>query len=435
MSMIEERKQRTEWFLGARFGMFIHWGLYAIPARGEWVRSTEKISIEDYQQFFDQFDPVHYEPRVWAKAAREAGMKYAVMTAKHHDGFCLFDTKLTDYKSTNTKAGRDLIKEYVEAFRAEGIKVGLYYSLLDWHHEDYPSYGDKIHPMRENEAFKNKTQNFDRYVEYMHGQVRELCTNYGKIDIIWFDFSYDEMTGKKWHATEMVNMVRSLQPDIIIDNRLEASGEGSGSIRSMNPGIASGDFASPEQIIPPEGVTNEKGDSIPWEACITMNNNWGYCSTDKMFKSSKQIIRKLVECVSKDGNLLLNVGPTAKGEIPEESLCILTEIGKWMRQNSGSIYHCGKAPYAKPDWGYYTQRGNLLYAHVFEGNIGPLPLVGLKGKAKKARLLSDSSEMKFVDAWNTKDYKNDLFINFGPVEHFTYPVPDGTDTVVELEME
>ncbi len=435
MSVIEKRRKRTEWFLEARFGMFIHWGLYAIPARGEWIRSVEKISIEDYQQYFDEFDPTHYDPKVWAKAAREAGMKYAVMTAKHHDGFCLFDSKLTDYKATNTKAGRDLIKEYIEAFRAEGLKVGLYYSLLDWHHEDYPAFEDKIHPMRGNEAFKNKSQDFGRYVEYMHGQVRELCTNYGKIDIIWFDFSYDDMTGEKWHATEMVNMVRSLQPGIIIDNRLEASGEGSGSIRSAEPSIFSGDFASPEQIIPSEGIMNEKGESVPWEACITMNNNWGYCSTDKIFKSSRQIIRKLVECVSKDGNLLLNVGPNAKGKIPEESLAVLSEIGEWMKQNSSSIYKCEKASFAKPEWGYYTQNGNLLYAHVFEGNIGPLPLVGLKGKAKKARLVSDGSEIKFLDSWNTKEYKKDLFINFGPVEHFTYPLPDGTDTVVEVELE
>ena len=435
MSIKEDRAKRTKWFLNDRFGMFIHWGLYAIPARGEWVRSVEKISKEDYNQFFEEFNPERYNPKIWAKAAREAGMKYAVMTAKHHDGFCLFDSKLTEYKSTNTKAGRDLIKEYIEAFRAEGLKVGLYYSLLDWYHDDYPAYSDHIHPMRENEAFKNKQYDFERYIDYMHGQVRELCTNYGKIDIIWFDFSYGDMTGEKWHATELVKMVRSLQPDIVIDNRLEASGEGSGSIKSESPSIYSGDFASPEQIIPPEGVTDEKGVSVPWEACITMNNNWGYASTDKLFKSPKQLIRKLVECVSKNGNLLLNVGPDAMGEIPDESLAILSEIGKWMKRNSRSIYGCGKAEFPKPEWGYYTQNGKFLYAHVYEGNIGPLPLACLKGKANKARLLSDGTEMKFVDAWNTKEYPDDLFINFGAVEHFTYPLPDGYDTVVELELE
>lgn len=434
MGIIEERKERTRWFLEARFGMFIHWGLYAIPARGEWVRSVEKISKEDYQQFFEEFEPVNYDPKVWAKAAKEAGMKYAVMTAKHHDGFCLFDSKLTDYKSTNTKAGRDLIKEYIEAFRAEGLKVGIYYSLLDWYHNDYPAYGDRQHPMRDNESFRNKEYNFDRYLDYMHGQVREICTNYGKIDIIWFDFSYNDMSGEKWRATELVNMVRALQPGIIIDNRLEASGDGYGSIKSSNPTVYSGDFASPEQIIPPEGIVDECGSPIPWEACVTMNNNWGYCSTDKMYKQPKLIIRKLVECVSKNGNLLLNVGPNAKGEIPGESLAILSEIGKWMRQNGSSIYNCRKAEFSKPEWGYYTQNGNKLYAHVYEGNIGALPLVGLKGKVRSARLAADNSEIRFLDAWNTKEYPEDLFINFGPVDSATYPLPDEIDTVVELEL-
>ena len=434
MSIIEERTNRTEWFLNARFGMFIHWGLYSIPARGEWVRSTERISKEDYQQYFEEFNPANFDPRLWAKAAKEAGMKYAVMTAKHHDGFCLFDSKLTDYKSTNTKIGRDLIMEYIEAFRAEGLKVGLYYSLLDWHHDDYPAYNDRIHPMRGNEAYKNKTHEFDKYLDYMHRQVRELCTNYGDIDIMWFDFSYDDMTSEKWRATELVNIVRTLQPGIIIDNRLEASGEGYGSIKTSNPSIYSGDFASPEQIIPPEGVTDEDGNPIPWEACITMNNSWGYTSADMMYKTPKQIIRKLVECVSKNGNVLLNVGPNALGEFPKEASLILSELGKWMKENSKGIYNCKKAQFDKPEWGYYTQNKNLLYAHIFDGNIGPLPLAGLKGKVKKARLLADGSEIKFCNGWNTKEFAKDLFINFGPVDTATYPLPDDIDTVVELEL-
>lgn len=434
MGIIEDRTERTKWFLNARFGMFIHWGIYSIPARGEWVRSVEKIPTEDYHQYFEEFNPINYNPKVWAKAAKEAGMKYAVMTAKHHDGFCLFDSKLTDYKSTNTKIGKDLIKEYIEAFRAEGLKVGLYYSLLDWYHEDYPVYADRIHPIRGNEAYKNKPYNFNKYLDYMHGQIRELCTNYGDIDIMWFDFSYDDMTGEKWRASELINMVRSLQPKIIIDNRLEASGESYGSIRASNPSIYSGDFASPEQIIPPVGVTDEAGNPIPWEACITMNNSWGYCAADKMYKTPKQIIRKLVECVSKNGNVLLNVGPNSLGEFPSEALSMLSEIGKWMNQNSKSIYYCKKSDFTKPEWGYYTQNNNLLYAHIFEGNIGALPLEGLKGKVKKARLVADGSEIKFCNAWNTKQFANDLFINFGPNDTATYPLPNETDTVVELEL-
>ena len=214
--------KRTDWLLKDRFGMFIHWGLYSIPARGEWVMTTEKMSKEVYKQYFDEFDPVNYDPKTWAKVAKDAGMKYAVMTAKHHDGFCLFDSKHTDYKATNTKANRDLIREYVDAFRAEGLKIGLYYSLIDWHHHDYPHYGDRHHPMRDNEDYKGVKHDFERYLEYMHEQVRELCTNYGKIDILWFDFSYDHMAGEQWRATDLIKTVRELQPDVIIDNRLEA---------------------------------------------------------------------------------------------------------------------------------------------------------------------------------------------------------------------
>src|SRR5699024_9721761 len=213
----EAYNRRMEWYLDARFGMFIHWGLYSIAAREEWLRSTEEITKEDYMKYFEEFDPCDYDPKAWARAAKEAGMKYVVLTAKHHDGFCLFDSQYTEFKSTNTKLGRDIVKDFVEAVREEGLKVGLYFTLLDWYHDDYPHYGDRHHPMRNNPAYKNDGRNFDNYLTYMHNQIREICTNYGKIDLLWFDFSYDDMRGEKWKATELMNMVRSLQPDVIID--------------------------------------------------------------------------------------------------------------------------------------------------------------------------------------------------------------------------
>ena len=432
--IIKERTEHTKCFLNDRFGMFIHWGLYSIAARGEWVRSVEKISVPDYQKFFDEFNPVNFNPKLWAKAAKAAGMKYAVLTAKHHDGFCLFDSKLTDYKATNTKAGRDLVREFLEAFRAEGLKVGLYYSLLDWHHEEYPAYGDRFHPMRDNEGFKDKKHNLPKYVDYLHGQVRELLTNYGHIDIMWYDFSYDKMTGEAWRATELVTMVRELQPHIILDNRLEASGDSSGTIKTRNPLIYSGDFASPEQMIPAEGVVDVDGNSIPWEACITLNNNLGYHATDRFYKSPKLLIRKLVECVSKNGNLLLNVGPNAKGEIPEESLNILAEIGKWMEKNGESIYGCEASDFPKPEWGRFTQNKltGRLYAHIFEESIGPINLQRLANKVKSVRLLSDGSEILISRPWNVTEYPEDLFFNFSTPEASTYPLPDEIDTVVDL---
>ena len=195
----ERYERRMAWWREARFGMFIHFGLYSIPARGEWVRSTEELTVEQYQPFFDEFDPYAFDARAWARMAREAGMRYVVLTAKHHDGFCLYDTQLSDYKVTNTPFGRDIVAEYVEACRAEGLKVGLYFSLIDWHHPDFPQYGDRQAPLRNDPvAGANEGKDWDRYLEFMHGQVREVCTNYGKLDLLWFDFSYDDMTGEKW---------------------------------------------------------------------------------------------------------------------------------------------------------------------------------------------------------------------------------------------
>ncbi len=420
-----QREERTKWFQEARLGMFIHWGLYSIPAAGEWIMTNRQMTVEEYEPYFKEFNPTKYNPKEWAKLAKKAGMKYAVMTAKHHDGFCLFDSAYTDYKSTNTMAGRDLIREYIDAFREEDIKIGLYYSLLDWHHEDYPAYGDRHHPMRNNEAFKNKSHNFDNYIEYFHNQVKELVTGYGKIDIMWFDFSYDDMTGEKWQATKLVDMIKKYQPDIIIDNRLDDKKN----IKKATLSPYTGDFDSPEQIIPPKGVLNENGNPVPWEACITLNNNWGYASMDRDYKSPKQVIRSLVECVSKNGNMILNVGPNAKGEIPKESIAILEEVGDWLDDNGDSIYGCKASELSKPEWGRYTQKGNLLYAHIYDRGIGYTNLNNLRGKIKKARLLRDGSEIKVEFPWMAEEFVDDAFINLtGSI------LPDQRDTVVELEL-
>ena len=429
-------QKRMQWFQDARFGMFIHWGLYAIPARGEWVRMAEKMTDEQYYQYFDSFAPKAFEPEKWAAIAKQAGMKYAVLTAKHHDGFCLFDSKLTDFKSTNTKLGRDIVKEFLDAFRKQGIKVGLYYSLLDWNHPHYPHMTDSLHPMRGNPDYPDDQRDFHWYLDYMHDQVEELCTNYGKIDILWFDFSYDEKRGEFWRASELVKMVRKHQPDVIIDNRLEVSGEGFGSIVTEHPTSYSGDFVSPEQIIPPEGVRNTKGEPIPWETCITLNNHWGYCRYDHEYKSANVIIRKLVECVSKGGNLLLNVGPDANGRIPEESVKTLQGVGAWMEKNSDSIYGCGAADMEKPEYGRITRRGNRIYLHITEPVIGPIPFKGIKKEEiAQIRLLYDGVELKLSNAWVTTDYKDQyLFFYYAEQEVFTVPLPDSRDTVVEITL-
>ncbi len=425
----EDYEKRMEWFVKARFGMFIHWGLYAIPARGEWVRSFEEIPKEEYMKYFEEFDPRDADPAIWARTAREAGMKYVVMTAKHHDGFCLFDSQYTDFKSTNTKCKRDFVREFVDAVRGEGLKVGLYYSLLDWYHDDYPHYGDRNHPMRNHPECSNENRDFNRYLTYMHNQVRELCTNYGKLDILWFDFSYDDLRGEAWKATELIDMVRTLQPGVIIDNRLEVSGEGYGSLATGNPAPYHGDFITPEQMIPPEGIQDVNGRDLYWEACVTMNRNWGYHATDHDFKSSSMLIHKLVECVSKGGNMMLNVGPDAHGQIPEESVKILKEIGQWMSRNSKSIYGCTKTGLAKPDLGRITGNGKSLFYHLYENSIGPVPLLGVKKEdVKGVRYLATGAEAPISHSWVHTDYPNILFVDLGPDPN----LPDPVDTVLEV---
>ena len=430
-----DKAERVKWFNEARFGMFIHWGLYAIPARGEWVRNAERMPHEEYLRYFNEFTAEGYNPREWAALAKKAGMKYAVLTAKHHDGFCLWDTQYTDFKSTNTPAKRDLVREYLEAFREFGIKVGLYYSVIDWRHPDYPHYGDRHHPLRDDPSQGNENRHFERYLEYMHSQIRELLTGYGKLDIMWFDFSYDDMAGEKWKAGSIIEMIRSLQPHLIIDNRLEgSSGKKNGSILSAEPSPAAGDFASPEQMIPPLGIRNVLGEAVPWESCITLNNHWGYCSADHHWKDPQMVVRMLVECVSKNGNLLLNVGPDAKGKIPRASVEILESVGRWMADNGSSIYGCGISEFAKPEWGRFTQKGNVLYAHIFESQAGGLCLPNMKGKIEKLRLLSDGSEIHLVNHWNLESYPEHSYFFLCPGTADNYPLPDPIDTVVEITL-
>ena len=440
MDIISERMMRTAWFRHDRFGMFIHWGLYSVGACGEWALSNdctlsgEHIPEGTYDRYFDMFDPVDYDPAAWVEEAKRAGMRYAVITAKHNDGFCLFNSAYTDYKATNTRAGRDLIREFVDACRAGGLKVGLFYSLIDWHHPDYPHYGDLFHPRRNDPQEKEKEgqRDFSRYLEYMHNQVRELCTNYGKIDILWLDFSYNDMCGEKWEATKLVTMVRSLQPDIIINNRLEGSSDEPGSIITANPTFYAGDFMCPEQIIPPRKLVNEDGVAIPWEACVSNTRSSVYHAHDNVWKEPRLLIRKLVECVSKDGNLLLNVGPDARGNIPKPALDVLHTIGEWMKKNSASIYGCRDTRLPKPEWGWYTQGGCRLYAHIFDSNIGPLAMDGLNGKVASMRLLTDGSYLPLRIWKGTPQYGDFLYVNFGERASATYPLPDNRDTVIEI---
>ncbi len=389
-------KGDTSWFTDARFGMFIHWGLYSMPARHEWVRNREKISNEQYQKYFDRFYPDLYEPREWARMAKAAGMKYFVITTKHHEGFCLWDSKHTDYKATETPWGKDLLKPMVEAFRAEGIKVGFYYSLIDWHHPEFTV--DKIHPMRDDEAerAKNKKRTMAKYAAYMYNQVKELLTKFGKIDILWFDFSYPGEDGKgrdDWQSEKLVKMIRELQPDIILDNRLDL------------PGV--GDIETPEQFQPSEGLKDKDGKPVVWEACQTFSGSWGYYRDEMTWRGTDELIRTLIDCVSKSGNLLMNVGPTSRGEFDYRAKERLNAYATWMRQHSRSIYGCGQAPaeFVCPKGCAltYNAKTSRLYLHVLEW---PYKHIHLQGAAyvknvKYAQLLHDGSEveLKGLEAW------------------------------------
>lgn len=382
--------------------MFVHWGLYAIPSRGEWVRGHERMSDEAYHSLLRLFNPVDYNPREWAAIAREAGMRYVVLTAKHHDGFCLFDSRHTDWKSTNTPARRDLIAEYAAACRDAGLKVGLYYSLLDWNHPHYPI--DHLHPLRENAEAKARPRDLSVYQDYLHAQVRELLTNYGEISLLWLDFSYGEMSGAVWRAEELVGMIRQLQPGLMLNNRLVAGHT------QINEPPRYGDFATPEQTIPPVQPRLADGTPAVWESCITLNDHWGFDRSDLRYKSPTDCVRMLIDCVSKGGNLLLNVGPNARGVIPAPSREILSRVGQWLRLNGEAIYGCTSADQPRPAWGAYTAGNGCLYAHITHHPCGPIGLPGLAGKIRHATLLADGSDVSLARPWMVGDNTTDAFL-------------------------
>jgi alpha-L-fucosidase len=364
---------RLDWWREARFGMFIHWGLYAIPAGewngrtdyGEWIRSNAKIPIDVYDRFQAQFNPTRFDPDAWVRMAKRAGMQYIVITTKHHDGFALFDSKGTTWDVMATPYGRDIVGQLAEACRRGGIRLGLYYSIMDWHHPDYL-------PRREWEAASRPETGADveRYVAFMKGQLNELLTNYGPVGVLWFDGQW-EGTWTAARGRDLYDYVRGLQPSVIVNNRV---------------GAGSGDFGTPEQEIPATGIPG-----ADWETCMTMNRNWGFNRADKDFKSTATLVRHLVDIASKGGNFLLNVGPTAEGEFPAESVERLQQIGDFMRVAGESIHGTQASPFPSLPWGRCTQRRldantTRLYLHVWDRpKDGILVVPGLLNDVRRAR--------------------------------------------------
>ena len=373
----------TDWFVHDRFGMFIHWGLYSLPARHEWVKHYEQIPDEIYDsKYFRHFDPDLYDPERWAEAAANAGMKYFVITTKHHDGFCLWDSALTEYKAPNTPCGKDLLRPMVDAFRAKDLRVGFYHSLIDWRHPDYVC--DAHHPPAiPDREEANKTRDMARYVQYLHGQTRELLTQFGKIDLLWYDFSYEGKGKEAWQSEKLLSLIRELQPGIILDDRL---------------GLDHGwDVKTPEQFMPREWV-KVNGKPVVWEACHTFSGSWGYHRDEESWKSVETLLLMLIDCVSKGGNLLLNVGPTGRGEFDIRVLDRLSAMGEWMKRHSRSIYGCTQAP---PEFKTpqdcrltYNPRTRRLYVHILAWPFVELHMDGLDGKVEYAQLLNDASEVK-----------------------------------------
>jgi alpha-L-fucosidase len=416
----------ASWFLQDRLGLFIHWGLYALPARHEWIKHRERMNDADYQKYFDHFDPDLYDPKAWARAAKAAGMKYFVITTKHHEGFCLWDTAQTDYKVTNTPYGKDLIGPMVEAFRAEGLKVGFYHSVIDWHHPDFPV--DKVHPMRGDQAYRAANQERDvrKYADYLHAQVRELLTGFGKIDMIFFDFSYPGDDGKghaDWRSEELVALVRSLQPGILINDRLD--------LMETDDGW---DYRTPEQVVVQDWV-KYNGRPVLWETCQTFSGSWGYHRDESSWKSVDQLLRILIDSVCYGGNLLLNVGPTARGEFDDRALERLNAMGEWLRRHGRAIYGCTQAPKEFPVPENcrltYNPATNRLYVHLYAWPYAELHLPGLAGKVAYAQLLNDGSELPMIvrEAWQDafEDKQPDALILQLPVQQPNVAVP-----VVEL---
>ncbi|QEH32383.1 Alpha-L-fucosidase [Aquisphaera giovannonii] len=365
---------RMAWFRDARFGMFIHWGVYSVPAgeykdqkdHAEWFLETTRMPVSEYEKFAAQFNPTKFDAHAWAALAKRAGMKYLVITSKHHDGFAIYPSALTDWCIKDTpfgKAGRDPLKELAEACKDEGIRFCTYHSIMDWHHPDWGirrAWNDKA----------TGTPDMDRFDAYLKGQVAEVVKNYHP-GIMWFDGQWEgpwtEARGKDMYA-----YLRKLDPQLIINNRV---------------GGGTGDYGTPEQTIPATGF----GPGVDWESCMTLNDHWGYNKNDHNWKSVTTIIRNLVDCASKGGNYLLNVGPTAEGVIPAESVERLTKVGDWMKVNGESIYRTTASPFRKTPWGRCTRKGSTLYLHVFGRPEGGSLVVPMSNKVRKASFLADSS--------------------------------------------
>jgi len=362
------RPQRMRWWREARFGMFIHWGLYSQLGRHEWAMNRERIPVAEYEQLADTWHPAERPAREWARLAVRAGMKYMVMTTKHHEGFCLWNTRQTDYNAMKHGPGRDLVREFVEACREFGLRVGFYYSLMDWHHPDGAN-------CARDEAARR------RFLDFTQGCVRELCSNYGKVDILWYDVAWPLQTAELWESVKMNTMVRELQPDIIINNR----------------SLLDEDFGTPEEHVTPEMAGRD------WEACMTFNGSWGYMPSAIDWHSVREVISMLRTAAGGQGNLLLNIGPRPDGSVPEEAYQRLIPVGQWISQNGEALYGLVDRADGRMEsmpTGGWTLKGHTAYywCHRWPGR--ELAIGGLQTEVLRASLLATGQPITFEQTEN-----------------------------------
>jgi alpha-L-fucosidase len=412
---------RMNWWRQARFGMFIHWGLYSEAAgewdgktssgAGEWIMNDIKIPLSQYAKLVPRFNPVKFDATQWVRIAKNAGMKYVVITSKHHEGFGMYRSSLTDWCIASTPFPRDPLKELAAACRSQGLTFCLYHSIMDWHNPEYA-------PRKPWNDIDKNPPDFARYDDFLKGQLKELLTGYGRIGVLWFDGQWED-TWTYDRGADLYNFVRALQPNIIINDRV-------GTTQALQAGQRRyGDYRTPEQSIPPTGF----GPGVDWETCMTMNETWGYKKSDNHWKSTQTIIRNLVDCASKGGNYLLNVGPTGEGLIPEASIRRLQETGRWLKANGEAIYGTTASPFRRQlPWGRCTQKTDggviTLYLHVFQWPAdGKLTVPGLRNKAKAATVLVSHEKVATV---NTED---DLILSLPP------QAPDPISSTVVLRLQ
>lgn len=385
-----------DWFHQSRYGLFIHWGAYSVAARGEWVRNRECIPQTEYSRLYaENFLAENYDPFTWAALAKEAGAGYAVLTTRHHDGFALWPTKTDDFNAGRIGPKRDLVRPYVEAMRAVGLKVGLYYSPAAWHHPDYPGPFYRDWPNEKDWASNDARE---RFIAYYRAQLVELMSDYGKIDYLWFDGCIPDDLQRREVNEELLR----LQPHLLINER----------------------NGPPSHVHVSEQAIRAPKHDVPWEACMTLNDNWGWHAGDTQWKSGREVVKMLCETATGGGNLLLNIGPKADGSIPDESTHILRESGAWLRRNEESIRNAERSPFSWNNWGRVTVRGSRIYLHIRNSPGTELCWAELKNKVTSARWLDGGAPIAFEQKGER------LFLRGLPV-----PLPDPVTSTIVLEVE